>query len=168
MIKKLYLLSTYARGLEFASPRLKHDREVVLLAVRKNGIALYDVVDELKNDEAIRFTSEKFQADHHTLVRNAVMRDYRILHELNPMYKQYISILQLIPPEQRTLEQKRLLREKGSVTKAMRKVGYNPIVSHKIQQMLGTNQPKGGKNTKLKRTKKRKLKTETKRKIKKL
>jgi hypothetical protein len=99
----------------------------------KNDEAIVRVAMETY-PESIRFTSEKFQADYHALVLNAVMRDYRILHDFNPMYKQ------LIPPEQRTLEQKRLLREKGSVTKAMRKVGYHPIVSHKIQQMLGTNQ----------------------------
>jgi hypothetical protein len=151
----LQAISIDGRAIRHASDRIKRDRTVGMHAVRQTGRALYYLDESLKNNEeivrvaietfpeAIIHTSEKFQNDNRALVRRAIMLDYNVLRYL-PIYKEDIAMLQLIPPERRTEEQKSILREKESVAKAMRKVGYHPIVSHKIQHMLGTNRPMGG------------------------
>jgi hypothetical protein len=157
----LEAISIDGRAIKYASDRIKKDREFVVRAVRQTGRALYYIDESLKNDEAIVrvametqpfaivYTSEQFQRQHYELVRHAVIRDFNILYYL-PLYHQDISLLQLIPPNRRTKQQKEILRDKGNVVKALGKVGYPLPVTHKIQQMLG------GKIKKKRKTKNRK------------
>jgi hypothetical protein len=155
-------------ALRNASPRLKQDREFVIRAIRQNSQALYSASDELKNDEAIvrlameeypyaiLYTTHHFQREHPELIRHAMLRKPDIWYSLPLFYQQDVSILQLIPPEQRSEQQKELLRKGTDVVNVTRRVtGLPPRVTSRIQQMLGPNprMPGGTKRKKTKRIK---------------
>ena len=154
------------RAIQFASPRLKQDRALVLSAIRQNSQALFFIDDVLKNDEpivrvamerypqAILYTTDLFKTQHPELVRHAMLRDSSILYHLPIVYQRDISILQLIPPEQRTPEQKRLLREGTDVFNVVRRLQHPPRVALHVQRMLGTNPKLGGTKRNKKRNRK--------------